>query len=41
MGKKKKEKELMDTDNNVVIVGGREVGRGGKGYGGINGDKKI
>ena len=28
----KKEKELMDTDNSVLIVGGRGVGGGRRGY---------
>lgn len=33
---KNKEKEFMDTDNFVVIVGIAGVGRSGRGYGGIN-----
>lgn len=33
--KRKRGKNLMVTDNNVVIAGGR---MGGEGYGGINGD---
>ena len=28
-GLSKKEKELLDTGNNVVVVGRKEVGRGG------------
>ena len=28
----------MDTENIVVIEAGRGVGRGGRGYGGINGN---
>ena len=30
---------IMDTDNSVVIVWGREA-RGGRGFGGINGNGK-
>lgn len=40
-GLSKKEKELMDRDHSVVITAGRWVGGGGKGYRGINGDRKI
>ena len=36
-----KKKELMDMDNSVVIAGGKEVGRGGRGYRRINGNGKI
>ena len=38
--KKRKKKELMDMDNSVVIVEGREVGGGGRGDRGINGGEK-
>lgn len=38
--KETKEKEFMDRDNSLVISGGRWVGGGRKGYGGINGDEK-
>ena len=31
----------MDTDNSVVIAGGRGVGGGGRGYRGINGNGKY
>ena len=34
--KEKKEKELTDTDNSVVIAGAREVGGNGRGYKGVN-----
>lgn len=36
MEQKRKEKDLMDTENSVVIVGGRRVGRGGREYRGMN-----
>ena len=39
--KEKKEKELTDTDNSVVIAGAREVGGNGRGCGEINGDGKC
>ena len=32
--KRKKGKELMDSNNSAVIAEGREVGGGGRGYGG-------
>lgn len=31
----------MDRDHSVLITAGRWVGGGGKGYRGINGDRKI
>ena len=37
-GLSKKEKGLMDMGNSVVTVVGREVGRGGRGYKGVNGN---
>lgn len=30
--KRKKEKELMDMENSVVVVGDRDVSGGGRGY---------
>ena len=31
----------MDRDNSMVIAWGQEMGAGGRGYGGINGNGKI
>ena len=39
--KRKKEKELMDTKNSMVIVEGKGVDGGARGHGVINGNGKI
>lgn len=39
-GGKEKEKELVDLNISVIIAGGRQVGGGGRGRGGINGGGK-
>ena len=39
--REKREEVLMDTDNSVGTWGGRlGMGKGGRGYRGINGDRK-
>lgn len=39
--KKGRENQLVDTNNSALIAGRRGVGRGRRGYGGINDDGKI
>lgn len=40
MSKRKREKELRDTDKSVIVAKGRGVGRGGGDIRGISGDRK-